>query len=282
MIPTKLDGPPNSNITTTPTTLNRVSPHSPPLTAPEQNGEAEAILNNPLPLTSPRALFDSAELTERMRLCREPIVLDADDQEAIMAVWKLERDGFFFRWSLESFLKFFASYFASKPHLGTIELTSGALQTVGSRFCEKTLRKVVGETAIAREVLNLAPPRCFEFWVTLPRTYNHAEIQRFQNLAVYFFAAQALPALPNYGAAACEFAAFMEPVPSKEAWLISRLSDLTASFQNVSRFVWKNDTTIEICCGRQTFLRITFAFSRPPRACYRRDDFRLQVFSDLG
>ena len=196
MIPTKLDAQPNSNITTTsttPTTLNRVSPHSPPLAAPERNGEDEAILNNPLPLT-PRALFDSAELTERMRLCREPIVLDADDQESIMAVWKLERDGFFFRWSLESYLKFFVSYFASKPHLGTIELTLGALQTVGSRFCEKTLRKVVGETAIAPEVLNLALPRCFEFWVTLPRTYNHAEIQRFQDLAVYFFAAQALPA----------------------------------------------------------------------------------------
>ena len=281
-------------MTTTPTIPKRGSSELPTPAAPEREVHVEVISN--AASISPRDIFDIPEVADRMRLCSLQIVLDPADQEAIKQVWETKRDGYFFPWSLNGFLKYLVPYFSSRTIKGTIELVNGTLFAVGKPFWAKTLGKVVDQNAVTPEILNFCEtPRCFELWITLPASLEREwgrgtpdQLNRFRDIVVYLFAVQALDDPPsNYVAALHEFNALMGGEVPEDEEKVKRLTALRESFQAVSRYVSVNDIArsrlaiIEILCGQDHSFKVTFGFSPPEPDCFRCNDFKLELFSDL-
>lgn len=225
---------------------------------------------------------------------KEPIALDDEGRLHVLNFWKTTRAGLIFPWNLHSFLESLVHCFHSPPYEGsTIIQTQGTLCTAGQEFWKKTFHEKIKpfglDECIASDMWNFcSPPHRFEFWVTLPPKHEN-EFLYLQQLALYFWALQALPEKPkDEDAALTEFMLLTGRVPDENPTeRIKELRRITGAMQpsilfwnGISPRSSKRFATVEFFCSPITSVKVVFAFTFKEIDNYSPDQFRLEIFPD--
>jgi hypothetical protein len=237
-------------------------------------------------------IIDSAGAAVGTRINRK-ITLETSDQEAIKESWKkphrFSEEGFDFQWTFDKVFGWLVPYFVRTYRGTTIQMIQGVFPTVGKNFWQKQTDSAA-DPFVTPEMWNFCTqtPHCYEFWVRLPPSATdlceEEIVKKFQDLILYFVAAQALPLPPAaLYQALSEFDNIRkEEAPSEENPRINEVKEVLKTLRQTAKTtlllqdpIFK--ATVEIPCGNGSSIKITFANCSPQPSCFRLDDFRLGI-----
>lgn len=219
------------------------------------------------------------------------ITLEKSDQATIKEFWKkphrFSTERFDFQWTFDQMLALFVPCFLKTYRGTTIQMIQGVFPTVGKAFWQKQT-DTAADSFITPEMWNFCTqtPHCYEFWVKLPLSdkdlCKEEILQKFQDLVLYFVAAQAGPTtslsqvLHAFGNLKNEAISTDEDPSNNEIKEIFKTLQRTAKtnlFLQDPIFT----ATVEIPCGDGSFLKVTFTNCSPESARFRLDDFKLEI-----